>query len=365
MSARSAARKALSLRTAPPRSTELAERGDLLWIETEYLQPDPAQPRKDFDEDSLRELAESLADVGVLTPLRVRPADPDTGMHTITDGERRWRASQQVGIVVFPCLVEAAEPDVAFLEAYLANLHRDALSPIDAAVGLQHIRELFGLASDDEVASKLKKSLGWVRQMNAVLSLDVQTRRVLQERDEPIAIAVGLRPQSPGERHVTLDAIADLPSRDAKVAFISRVNDQRRAGLPIDEAVRVVAQADDAPSPAPETSEADAPARAERPRGGRPSRMTVPFSWRDIGNGVRFLDVIPSALATSRLAPQRSTSVEQWTEALRADLVAFRDLCADAGETDEWERVVGMLAPVLDTAAAGAVVQSEDAAAAS
>jgi len=112
------------------------------------------------------------------------------------DAERRWRAGQQAGIVEFPCLVEAADQDTAFFEAYLANLHRDALAPVDAAVGLQHIRETFGLVGDDEVAAKLNKSVGWVRQMNAVLGLDPDARQTLQTRGEPVAVAGGLRPPS-------------------------------------------------------------------------------------------------------------------------------------------------------------------------
>ena len=344
---RSAARQALSLRAAPPRAAELVDRGDLLWIEAQYLQPDPDQPRKTFDEESLAELAESLSDVGVLTPLRVRPADPASGLHTITDGERRYRAGQVAGIVVYPCLVEAADPAHAFLEAYLANLHRDALSPVDAAVGLQHIREAFGLAGDDEVAARLKKSVGWVRQMNAVFGLDRETRNALQERGEPVAIAVGLRPQRPAERLATLDAIATLPSRDEKVRFIGRVNDHRRAGHPIDEAITLAHTA----KPAGTRNGAGtgrAPRTSEGERTGRPRRFTPLFTWREIAEGIRVLDVDTAGLATTRLAATRTVDGDRWRAAVRADLVAFRDQCASEPEgAQEWARLLAELGPVL------------------
>jgi len=339
---RSAARKALALRSAPPRSPELVRRGDLLWIEAQYLQPDPDQPRKEFDPESLTELAESLSDVGVLTPLRVRPPDA-LGVHTITDGERRWRAGHESGIAVFPCLVEAAEPDLAFLEAYLANLHRDALTPVDAAVGLQHIRETFHLTADEEVAGRLKKSVGWVRQMNAVLGLDPDTRRVMQERGEPVAIAVGLRPQSLHERLVTLDAVAELPSRDAKVHFISRVNDQRRAGLAIEEAVQVVSEAD-----APEMNGKRLRRRVGATRTGRPGREMAPFTWREDGDSRR-LDVAPAALETTRLAAHRVATVEDCVQAMRADLLALRESLDGSEASGElWDDVVAALGPLLD-----------------
>jgi ParB/RepB/Spo0J family partition protein len=346
---RSAARQALSLRAQPPRAAELTERGDLLWIESQYLQPDPDQPRKTFDDDSLAELSESLADVGVLTPLRVRPADPATGLHTITDGERRWRAGQAAGIVVYPCLVEAADRAHAFLEAYLANLHRDALSPVDAAVGLQHIRDTFDLAGDEEVAARLKKSVGWVRQMNAVLGLDRDTRNTLLERGEPVAVAVGLRPQKPEERRATLDAIADLPSRDAKVRFIGRVNEHRRTGRPIDEAISLAhvvpaAVAAEAPSPPSETSPQD------RARRGRPRRFTPVFAWRAIADEIRVVDVNTAGLATTQLAGIRSVDMDTWVAALRADLITFRDRCAEESDgAQTWARLLDELSPVLTT----------------
>jgi ParB/RepB/Spo0J family partition protein len=339
---RSAARQALTLRSAPPRSPELAQRGDLLWIEAHYLQPDPLQPRKQFDEDTLGELAASLSDVGVLTPLRVRPAD-ETGRHTITDGERRWRAGQQAGIVEFPCLVEAADQNTAFFEAYLANLHRDALAPVDAAIGLQHIRETFGLVGDDEVAAKLNKSVGWVRQMNAVLGLDPDARQTLQARGEPVAVAVGLRPQSREERKATLDAIADLPNRDAKVAFIGRVNDQVRSGLPIQDAIANVRGAQ---TPAPDTEQSLPPRR--RSPAGRPTRFTLPFTWRAVDPGIHLLEISPSALATTRLAGLRTASFEEWLQAVRTDLVAFRDSCADVTDSGPaWSETVSALTDVL------------------
>lgn len=344
---RSAARQALSLRAAPPRAAELVDRGDLLWIEAQYLQPDPDHPRKSFDEQSLAELADSLSDVGVLTPLRVRPADPASGLHTITDGERRWRAGQVAGIVVYPCLVEAADPAHAFVEGYLANLHRDALSPVDAAVGLQHIRETFGLAGDDEVAGRLKKSVGWVRQMNAVLGLDRDTRAALQERREPVAIAVGLRPQKPAERRATLDAIATLPSRDEKVRFIGRVNDHRRAGHPIDEAISL-AQTTKPAGTRNGAGNGLAPRTSEGERTGRPRRFTPLFSWREIADGIRVLDVDTAGLATTRLAARRTADGDEWIASVKADLVAFRDQCAaEPDGAQSWARIIEELGRVL------------------
>lgn len=340
-----AARQALSLRTAPPRAAELETRADLLWIEAQYLTPDPHQPRTEFDEESLDELARNIADIGILQPLAVRPPDPVTGIHVLTDGERRLRAGQRAGVVQYPCIVKAADATQAFFEAYSANLHRDALTPVDAAAGMQRIREAFGLAGDDEVADKLKKSVGWVRQMNAVLSLDPQTRRALRETGAPVAVAVGLRAQAPEDRPRTLEAIADVTGRDAKVDFISRVNEHRRAGASIDEAIataRAVRQNGDAPTPrAPTARPAPAPS-------GRPTRITLPFAWRQITPDWWDVDVHPSVLATTRLAAERRVSFAQWRDALHADLTAFRDASATADDGGQaWRTLVEALAALL------------------
>jgi ParB-like chromosome segregation protein Spo0J len=265
------------------------------------------------------------------------PPDPTTGMHSITDGERRWRAGQQAGVGLFPCLVEAADGDRAFFEAYLANLHRDALSPVDASVGLQHIREAFRLTSDEEVATRLRKSRGWVRQMNAVLGLDPETRALMQERGEPVAIAVGLRPQSPAELRVTLDAIADLPSRDDKVRFVSRVNEQRRVGRSIEEALAIVADATARP-----TSGVPTPART-----GRPRSTADAFSWREDDQGPT-VEVAPSALATTRLASRRAVQIDEWIGALRQDLLLLAESSADVdGASDVVARSVHPIRSLL------------------
>ena len=341
---RAAVRDAMSLRTtAVQRAPELTGRGDLLWIEAQYLEPDPSQPRQTFDLDTLSELAASVQEVGVLTPLRVRAPDPESGRHIITDGERRWRAGQQVGIVAYPCLVEAADRSQAFYEAYLANLHRDALSLVDAAMGLAHIRELFSLADDTAVAQRVHKSVGWVRQMNAVLGLDPETRNVLQARGEPLGVAVGLRPQTPDERRATLVAIEALPSRAEKVRFIAVVNDLRRAGRAIDEAIALAQAPDPMPVAPPDVS----PGRRQAPQG-RPRLVVAPFRWRHVGD-VTVLDVVPGALATTRLAAQRTVSPEAWAQAIMDDLDAFRTAAASTVDGSEvWDRVQMRLREALE-----------------
>jgi hypothetical protein len=184
--------------------------------------------------------------------------------------------------------------------------------------------------------------------MNAVLGLDMETRRELRTRGEPVAIAVGLRAQDPEDRVPTLAAIADLPSRDAKVEFISRVNEQRRAGVPIEEAIAAVRAA--GAVSAVVAASPSRPAHPRRPVVGRPARITLPFVWRQVGPDWWDVDVHPSVLATTRLAAQRSASVSEWRDAICADLTAFRDASATAPDGGQaWTGVVEALSTLLDT----------------
>lgn len=141
-----------------------------------------------------------------------------------------------------------------------------------------------------------------------------------------------------------MEAIASLPSRDAKVEFIGKVNEQRRAGATIGEAISTVEA-----TTQPETKAA----RAGRTRSngalvGRPPRLTLPFVWRAVGHEWSDVDVHPSALATTRLAAKRSATLAEWREAISADLTAFRDASASAPDDGgAWASLVGEVSAVL------------------
>jgi hypothetical protein len=86
---------------------------------------------------------------------------------------------------------------------------------------------------------------------------------------------------------------------------------------------------------------------------GRPARITLPFVWRQVGPDWWDVDVHPSVLATTRLAAQRSASLGEWRDALRADLIAFRDASATAPDGGQaWAGVVEALSALLDTVGA-------------
>ena len=117
--------------------------------------PNPRQPRTVFDEDSLRELAESIEEVGLLQPVVVRPLDD--GQYELVMGERRWRASQQAGLDTIPAIVRETEDHELLRDALLENLHRAQLNPLEEAAAYQQMLEDFG-CTQDELSQRIKRS---------------------------------------------------------------------------------------------------------------------------------------------------------------------------------------------------------------
>jgi ParB family chromosome partitioning protein len=132
----------------PPRA-ERVER-----VALNRIRPCPFQPRKDFPEEALRELADSIREQGVVQPLIVRARGD--GFELIA-GERRWRAAQLAGLAEIPILVREAD-DTAVLElALIENLQRENLNPVEEAQGYQQLLDQFHLRQED-VATKVGKS---------------------------------------------------------------------------------------------------------------------------------------------------------------------------------------------------------------
>ena len=134
------------------------------------IHPCPLQPRKDFSEDALRELADSIREQGIVQPLivRVRGADFE-----LIAGERRWRAAQLLGLAEVPVIVRQAD-DRAVLElALIENLQRENLNPLEEALGYAQLVEQFQL-TQEEVAGKVGKSRAVVANAMRLLKLPSQ-----------------------------------------------------------------------------------------------------------------------------------------------------------------------------------------------
>jgi ParB family transcriptional regulator, chromosome partitioning protein len=128
---------------------------ELRTLAVELIAPNPAQPRKHFDQDSLQALAHSVSDRGVLQPVLVRPRPG--GLYELVAGERRWRAARLAGLETMPALVQERD-DAGSLEAALVeNMAREDLTPIDAARAVAGLVEEIGLTRE-AVARRVGRS---------------------------------------------------------------------------------------------------------------------------------------------------------------------------------------------------------------
>ncbi len=119
------------------------------------IRPNPMQPRRHFDEESLSHLAASIAALGLLQPILVRRfADQE---YQIIAGERRWRAARRAGLDMIPALVQEADDLSSLEQAVVENLHREDLNPLEEAGAYRQLIDDFGL-THDQLAQRMGKS---------------------------------------------------------------------------------------------------------------------------------------------------------------------------------------------------------------
>ena len=148
------ATSAVTPATRPGSSAAADTRERVQRVALSRIRPSPFQPRKDFTDEALRELADSIKEQGVVQPLIVR-AQPD---HLeLIAGERRWRAAQLAGLAEVPVIVREASDTEALELALIENLQRENLNPIEEALGYRQLIEQFHLRQED-AAQKVGKS---------------------------------------------------------------------------------------------------------------------------------------------------------------------------------------------------------------
>ena len=132
------------------------------------IEPDPGQPRKTFDDETLAELSASIAEHGLLQPIAVRPRA--SGGYLIVAGERRWRASRMAGLTEVPVIVKDVTDEQAMELALVENLQREDLDPVEEATGIRELMTRCDL-TQEQAARKLGKSRSALANSLRLLSL--------------------------------------------------------------------------------------------------------------------------------------------------------------------------------------------------
>lgn len=146
-----------------------ADAGGAVEVNINDIEPNRGQPRKDFDEKALSELADSIAQHGLIQPIVVKPTVD--GRYSIIAGERRWRACRLAGLNEVPVIIKDADERTLMEIALIENLQREDLNAVEEALGYRSLIDGYGL-TQDEVAKRMGKSRSAVTNALRLLSLN-------------------------------------------------------------------------------------------------------------------------------------------------------------------------------------------------
>lgn len=160
------------------KNTEMVEKKDVsreTLININEIEPNMSQPRKNFNEDAIHELSESLKQFGVIQPLILQKKDK---YYEIIAGERRWRAAKLAGLKKVPAIIKEYTPQQVMEISLIENIQREDLNPIEEALAYQNLIEEFKL-KQDEVAERVSKSRAAVTNSMRLLKLDPRVQQML------------------------------------------------------------------------------------------------------------------------------------------------------------------------------------------
>ena len=149
-------------------------------IAIELIDPNPDQPRHEFDENALNELAASIREIGIITPITVR--EMATGRYQIIAGERRWRASQIAGLAAIPAYIKTTDDKQTMEMALVENIQREDLNAIEIALAYQHLSETTGM-TQERISTRVGKSRASITNYLRLLKLPAQIQMALKNKD--------------------------------------------------------------------------------------------------------------------------------------------------------------------------------------
>ena len=149
-------------------------------IALNLIDPNPNQPRREFDEDAMRELAASIKEIGIITPITLRQMTD--GRYQIIAGERRWRASQLAGLMSIPAYIRTVEDENVMEMALVENIQREDLNAIEIALAYQHLVDTSGL-TQEKISERVGKSRAAITNYLRLLKLPAQIQMALKNHE--------------------------------------------------------------------------------------------------------------------------------------------------------------------------------------
>ena len=149
-------------------------------VRIELIHPNPNQPRREFDDDSLQELANSIRQIGIIQPITLR--DTGDGSYTIIAGERRWKASQRAGLEKIPAYIRTVDDENMMEMALVENIQREDLNALEIALAYQHLTEQYGL-TQEKLSERVGKNRATVTNYLRLLKLPATIQVALKNKD--------------------------------------------------------------------------------------------------------------------------------------------------------------------------------------
>lgn len=182
------------------KAEETPAEGGVLYIDINNIKPNASQPRKSFDEEKLRELADSIQQHGLIQPVVLRKAVKG---YEIVAGERRYRAARLIGLKEIPCIVKTLSDEENMLLAIIENMQREDLNPIEEAEGLKQMIDKYGL-TQEQVSISVGKSRPYISNSLRLLKLPDVVRTLTAEGKISMGHARALVTVKDEERQIRL-----------------------------------------------------------------------------------------------------------------------------------------------------------------
>ena len=162
-------------------TTEVKTQGssNLNEIPLHAISPNPNQPRREFDEQALQELANSIREIGIIQPITLRQTGDN--QYQIIAGERRWRASQIAGLETIPAYIRTVEDEGVMEMALVENIQREDLNAIEIALAYEHLAETTGM-TQEKISERVGKSRAAVTNYMRLLKLPAQVQMALKNK---------------------------------------------------------------------------------------------------------------------------------------------------------------------------------------
>ena len=158
-------------------------------IPLEQIEPNPNQPRREFDEDALQELANSIVEIGIIQPITLRQVEDNK--FQIIAGERRWRASQLAGLQAIPAYIRTIKDESIMELALVENIQREDLNAIEIALAYEHLLSAEGM-TQERVSERVGKSRTAITNYLRLLKLPAQVQMALQKKERDMGHARAL-----------------------------------------------------------------------------------------------------------------------------------------------------------------------------